>query len=84
MGARVGLGTDEIMSQHFHIWRDKQTIQGSCQTCIYGKTSKIKIKPCLGTKDKKTKIHITQKTLRWISSKVTPADASRTCASFRI
>jgi len=25
----------EIMSQHFHIWRDKQTIQGSCQKCIW-------------------------------------------------
>jgi len=27
--------SNEIMSQHFHIWKDKQTIQGSCQFCIW-------------------------------------------------
>ena len=31
----VGKYAVEIMSQHFHIWRDKQTIQGSCQKCIW-------------------------------------------------
>ena len=28
-------GSVEIMSQHFHIWRDKQTIQGLWPNCIW-------------------------------------------------
>ena len=30
-----GEGSEEIISQHFHIWRDKQTIQGLWPKCIW-------------------------------------------------
>jgi len=53
-------GIFEGMSQHFHIWRDKQTIQGLWPNCIWRDKQN---QENLGTKDKETKMHITQKLL---------------------
>jgi len=68
------------MSQHFHIWRDKQTIQET----VYEETSKIKEKALSWNQRQGKQNAYYTKTLCWISSKLTSADASRFCASFRI
>ena len=35
LGTPGGFGIGEIMSQHFRIWRDKQTIQGPCPNSVW-------------------------------------------------
>ena len=73
----------EGMSQHFHIWRDKQTIQGLWPKCIWKDKQNQGKSLVLEPKTRNQNAYYT-KTLRWISSKLTPADASCTCASFCI
>jgi len=50
----------------------------------YGKTSKIKEKALSWNQRQENQNEYYTKTLRRISSKLTPADASQTCASFRM
>ena len=51
---------------------------------VYGKTSKIKEKALSWNQRQENQNAYYTKTFGWISSKLTPADASRTCASFCI
>jgi len=51
---------------------------------VYGKTSKIKEKALSWNPRQDMQNAYFSKTLGWISSKLTPADASQICASFCI
>ena len=75
--------TQKGMSQHFHIWRDKQTIQGLWPKCIWKDKKNQGKSLVLEPKTRNQNAYYT-KTLRWISSKLTPADASHFCESFCI
>ena len=71
------------MSQHFHNGESNKQFRAYGQT-VYGKTSKIKGKALSWNQRQGNQNAHYTKTLRWISSKLTPADASRFCTSFRI
>ena len=80
---KIYLITWVIMSQHFHIWRDKQKFRVYSQT-VYEETSKINAKTLSLNQRQGNQIAYYTKTPGWISSKLTPADVSRSCASFCI
>jgi len=76
-------GCIEGMSQLFYIWKDKQTIQGICQFCIW--KDKQNQGKALSWNQRQANCNVNKTTTYdWISSKLTPVDASQNCASFCI
>jgi len=71
------------MSHHFHIWRDKQTIQDFWPNCIW-KDKQNQEKALSWNQRQGNQNAYYTKTFRWIFPKLTLADASHFRASFRI